>query len=163
MNVRPRVPDNSFFCAAACTAKVQTASTAPMVKCLSDIFPPASDRCQQVSARISWPYFSTCPFPLQVRPLNIEYVAHLDVDEGLYRPRQGVAIVRRNATSTFFIPGGSRPPGLGYLTKRRSCQPAKHIEQRSIRRDLQIEIHEAVEQDTSTPQQSGERNRPIPS
>src|ERR1039457_1309399 len=163
MKVRPRVPDNSFFCAAACTAKVQTASTAPMVKFFSDIFPPASDRCQQVSARISWPYFSTCPFPSQIRPLNIEYGAHLDVDVGLYRPRQGVAIVRRNATSTFFIPGGSRPPGLGYLSQRRSGQPAKYIEQRRVRRDLQIEIHEAVEQHTCTSEQSGERNRPIPS
>src|ERR1700680_3422695 len=84
------------------------------------------------------------------------------VDEGLYKLHQGVAIGRRSATSTFFAPRGSRPSGLGYLSQRRRGQPAEHIVQRGIRRDLQIEIHEAVKQNTCTPQQSGKRDRSIP-
>src|ERR1700728_2060428 len=151
MKVRPIIPVNSFLCAAACTAKIQTASTAPMMRCFSDISPPAFPViAKEASDGVSRPIFPTRPDPLHVHPFNYRYQIPFCIDEGLYRPRQGVAIIRRNATSTFFIPPGSSPPGLGYLSQRGSGQPAKHVEQRRIRGDLQIEIHQAVEQDTST-------------
>src|ERR1700738_2355829 len=71
MRVRPMLPDNSLFCADACTAKVQTAISAPMVRFFSDIFLllKSSVRCYASSA---WSSFSNFRVTTVVR-LPAEY------------------------------------------------------------------------------------------
>src|ERR1700687_1718876 len=105
MKVRPSVPASSFFCAASCAAaKVQTASTVPMTRCFSDIFPPAFRSLPANFGQRELALFSRLPIP------HYECVGSSFTDftlaliKRLYRPQHGVAIVMRYPTFIFFIP-----------------------------------------------------------
>src|SRR5882762_599882 len=69
MKVRPRIPDNSLFCADACTAKVQTAISAPMVMFFSDIFSSASR--QFVATQVFVQHGRAFPIPCLPQQLSV--------------------------------------------------------------------------------------------
>src|SRR5580693_1976735 len=124
MKVRPSIPDNSFFCASACATKVQTATTAPMVRCFSDISPPAL--CSLLSKfrkRLFCRLFPTAGSSVGLSNTQ----AHLYVDERCnYTDRANElplsgGVRRRPPLSPSL--GGRDRPGLDNLAKGEAANP----------------------------------------
>src|SRR5579863_1913623 len=82
---------------------------------------------------------------------------------GLFRSRECAAVVRpERPVPILLASGGAGTEFPGHFGQRRSGQSAEHIEHGGVRRDLQIEVDETVEQYPRTSQQSSEGHGSVP-